>query len=80
MVVAGSNVGDDGAQGIERRAVAFLQLALHVLAYLVHGYMAGAFDKGLHVLGPGTLHQLAHGVELATSYCAQISQMSSKCS
>ena len=109
MIVAGGYVCDDGAEGVEGGIVAFLDLPLHVLGYLVHGHVAGTFDEGLYVLCPRPLYQLAHGVQLgelgrssanwaaslasrmapgrrpspsdrATSYCAQMSQMSSKCS
>ena len=63
MVVTGSNVRDDGAECIERRVVALLDLTLHVLPDLVHGHVSRALDKGLHVVIPGAGDQLAHSVE-----------------
>ena len=44
--------------------MALLDLTLHVLGYPVHRYVARALDEGLHVPGPGPLHQLSHGVQL----------------
>ena len=64
VVVAGGYVGDDGAEGVEGGIVAFFYLPLHVLGYLVHGHVAGTFDEGLYVPGPGPLYQLAHSVQL----------------
>ena len=64
MVVARGYIGDDRAEGVEWCLVAFLQLALHVLANLLHGHMTRALDEGLHVLIPSTSNQLAHGVKL----------------
>ena len=63
MVVTRGYVGDNGAEGVERCLVTLLQLALHVLADFVHGYMARSLDKGLHVFLPCAHHEFAHGVE-----------------
>ena len=64
MVETRCDVCDERAEGIEGCAVALLDLAVHVLPNLVHGHMAGTFDKCLHAMIPRTRHQLTHGVEL----------------
>ena len=64
MIVARSDIGNNRSEGVEWCLVALLQLALHVLLDFMHGHMTGTLDKGLHILFPGTNHQLAHGVEL----------------
>ena len=63
VVVARGNVGDERAECVEGRLVAFLNLALHVLGYFVHGHVAGTFDESLHTFVPGTGDEFAHGVE-----------------
>ena len=63
MVVARCNVRNQRAERVERRIVAFLYLAFHILLNLVHGHVSGSFDKSLHVLCPGAEHKLAHGIE-----------------
>ena len=64
VVVAGGDVGDQGAQHIEGRALADGLLHLHIGGDLVHGDMAGAFHQDLHVLFPGAAGQLAQPDQL----------------
>ena len=63
VVIAGGNVCDDGAEGVEGCLVAMVQLPLHVLADAVHGNVAGSLDEGLYVLLPGTGDEFAHSVQ-----------------
>ena len=63
VVVAGCDVRDERAEGVEGSLVALLDLALHVLGNLVHGHVARALDEGLHALGPGSGNEFAHRVE-----------------
>jgi hypothetical protein len=65
VVIAGSDVGGQGAEGVERRLAAHFQLPVHVFLDHVHGHVAGAFDHALHVVLPGDLRQLAQRLELA---------------
>jgi hypothetical protein len=64
VVVAGGDVDGQRAQGVEGRAVAVLQLLVHVGLDQVHRHMARAFDHGLHVVLPGDLRELAQGAQL----------------
>src|SRR4051812_32758806 len=59
VVVAGSDVGGERAEGVERRFAAPVELFLHVLLDHVHGDVARAFVHDLNVLGPGALGELA---------------------
>ena len=65
VVVTGSDVGGEGAERVERRSVALLELACHVVLDLVHGHMARAFDNHLHAVFPGDLREFAESVEFA---------------
>ena len=64
MVISRSDVRDQWAERIERRIMAFFDLAFHIFLDLMHGHVSGTFDKGLHILVPGAEHQLAHSVQL----------------
>ena len=59
VVVAGSDVGDEWAERIERRFVAQLVFFFHLQLDLVEGNVAGAFDHDLHVVFPGLLGEFA---------------------
>ena len=63
VVVTRSDVGHQRAESIERCVVAVADLTLHVLTNLVQGHVSRTFDKGLHVLFPGTKYEFAHCVE-----------------
>ena len=69
MVVAGSNIGNNRTKCVERSLVALVELALHILTYLMHGYMTRTFDECLHILVPSSEHKLAHSVELCKLSC-----------
>ena len=64
VVVAGSDVGDERPERVERRLVAELLFLLHLLFDLVHRNVAGAFDHHLNVVFPGLLGQLAESLQL----------------
>ena len=63
VVVAGSDVGDQRSQRVERSFGAELDFFLDLLLDLVHGDVAGTFDHHLHVVLPGFLGQLAEGLQ-----------------
>ncbi len=62
VVVAGSDVGDQRTQGVERRFVAELFFLIHLLFDLVQRHVARTFDHDLHVVLPGFLGQLAQSL------------------
>ena len=64
MVIAGCDIGDDGAQHIEGRAHADGLLKLHIGLNLVQRHMAGAFHHHLHIPGPGPLGQFPQSHQL----------------
>ena len=59
VVVAGGNVGGQGAERVEGCAVAALQLLVHVGLYLVQGDVPRPLYEHLHVVRPRRLGQLA---------------------
>ena len=61
VVVAGSYVGYQRAQRVERSLVAPLIFEIDLLLDLVHRNVAGAFDHYLHVVLPGDAGQFAQG-------------------
>ena len=63
MVVAGSDVGDQRAERVERSFVAEFDFFFDLLLDLVHGDVAGAFDHDLHVVLPGFLGEFAESLE-----------------
>ncbi len=63
MVVAGCDIGGEGAERVERGAVALFELAGHVVLNLVHGYVTRAFDNHLHAVFPGNLREFAERVQ-----------------
>ena len=63
VVVGGRNVGNQWTEGVEWRTVALLDLALHILANLVHGLVTRTLNEHLHILVPRPLNQFAHGVQ-----------------
>mmetsp|Transcript_100350 Transcript_100350/g.239272 ORF Transcript_100350/g.239272 Transcript_100350/m.239272 type:complete len:257 (+) Transcript_100350:323-1093(+) len=65
VVVARRNVRGEGAQGVERRFMAPLQLLAHVLRDLVQGYVPRALVHHLHVLLPRSLRELPLDLELS---------------
>ena len=52
MVISRSDVRDQWAERIERRIMAFFDLAFPIFLDLMHGHVSGTFDKGLHILVP----------------------------
>ena len=64
MVVAGSNICNNRAKCVERSLVTLVELALHILTYLMHRHMSGALNECLHILIPRPKHKLAHSVKL----------------
>src|SRR3972149_2443528 len=64
VVVAGGDIDDQRAEGVERRLVAPLLLLADVHLNLVHGDGARALDHDLAAPGPGALRQLAQGAQL----------------
>ena len=63
VVIPRRNVGDERAQGVERRFTAHLQLLFHVLLDLVHGHVARPFDHHLHIMRPRAVGEFAQRVE-----------------
>jgi len=61
VVVAGCNVGYDGAKDVEGGAAADLLLDFHIVLYLIEGDMARAFDHYLTAGLLGALGKLAEG-------------------
>lgn len=61
MVVAGGDVGSEGAEGVEGGFVAPVELFFHIFFDHVKGYMAGSFVHDLHVVFPGALGEFALG-------------------
>jgi len=59
VVVAGGDVGDERAEGVERGFVAEFDFFFDLLLDLVHGDVAGAFDHDLDVVLPGFLGEFA---------------------
>ena len=75
VVIAGGDVGDQGAQHIEGGSHADGLLHLHVGGDLVHGHMAGPLHHHLHVLLPGPFGQLAQADQfLDLTYIGGVSQ------
>ena len=65
MIVAGSDVRCQRAEGIERRLVADFQLLGHVLVNQVHRHVAGPLDHHLDVVFPGDFGQFAQCFQFA---------------
>ena len=63
MIVSGSNVGDQWAEGVERRLVTELAFFIHLLFNFVHRDVPGALDHNLHVILPGLFRQLTESFE-----------------
>ena len=63
VVVAGGDVGDQGAEGVEGGFVAVLQLLVHIFLDELHGYMARPFDHHLDVVFPGDFGEFAEGFQ-----------------
>ena len=59
MIVTGSDIGNEGAKNIERRAHADRLLDLHVGFDLIHRHVSGAFNHYLDILFPSALCKLA---------------------
>ena len=53
MVVAGGDVGNQGAERVERGFEAMLQFFIHIGAHALQRHVAGAFDHHLHIMLPG---------------------------
>ena len=64
VVVAGGDVGNERAEGVERRFKAVLQLFGHIFFDALQRYMAGAFDHHLYVMLPRFGGQFAQSVQL----------------
>ena len=64
MVIAGSNVGNDGTKHIEWCAHAYGLLHLHIGFDLIHRHMTGAFYHYLHVTLPSTPRKLTEANKL----------------
>ena len=65
MVIAGSDIGRQRPERIERSLMAGGNLLFHVGLDEMHRHMPRAFDHGLDVVLPGNLGQLAQGFQLA---------------
>ena len=65
VVVAGSNIGRQRPQGVERCLSARIELQIHVLLDHVHRHVARSLDHHLNVMPPGDLGQLAERLQLA---------------
>src|ERR1700679_2636169 len=63
VVIAGSDVGDEGAEDVERRSTAELDFLVDLLLDLVHGNVARAFDHDLNVVLPGLAGELAESLQ-----------------
>mmetsp|Transcript_18714 Transcript_18714/g.33393 ORF Transcript_18714/g.33393 Transcript_18714/m.33393 type:complete len:243 (-) Transcript_18714:966-1694(-) len=64
VVVAGRDVGGEGAEGVKGRLRAPVQLLVHVFLDLVQRHVAGALVHHLHVLLPGPACKLPLHLEL----------------
>ena len=64
VVVAGSDVGNEGAEHVKRRAPADALLHFHVGGDLIQRHVPRAFDHDLNVLVPGAAGQFAEADEL----------------
>ena len=64
MVIARSDVGGQGPEGVEGRLVADRELAVNVLLDQVHRDVARPLDHDLDVVLPGDLGQLTKRLEL----------------
>ena len=77
MIIAGSDIGNDGAENIKRCTHADGLLDLHVGFDLIHRQMSGALHHDLHILGPCTLGQLTEAHKLFDlTYVAAVSKTS----
>ncbi len=65
VVVAGGDVGGEGAEGVEGSLVAPLELLGHVFLDHVHGDVAGTFVHDLATFGPGAGGEFALDFEFA---------------
>src|SRR6185437_10032494 len=65
VVVAGSDVRGERAEGVERGFVGPFELFGHVFLDHVHGDVTGAFVHDLHAFGPGAFGQFALHLEFA---------------
>src|SRR5438270_5123352 len=63
VVVAGSNIGHEWAERVERGLVAVFDFLFDLLLDLVHGDVAGTFDHDLDIFLPCFLCQFAQGLE-----------------
>ena len=63
MVVAGSNIGHEWAERVERGLVAVFDFLFDLLLDLVHRDVAGALDHDLDIFLPSFLCQFAQGLE-----------------
>ena len=64
MVIARGNIGNQRPEGIKRGVISPGLGVLVVDLHLVQWNVAWAFDHHLHVVFPGTLGQLADGLQL----------------
>src|SRR5581483_10946794 len=64
MIVARSDIDDEGAEGVERRAMTDLFHAAHVHLDLVHRNVPGPLDHHLHVALPRAPRELAQRIQL----------------
>ena len=65
VVVAGGDVGDQGAEHIEGCLAALLHLLFDVELDLIHRHMARTLNHHLDVVLPGAAGELAEGFELS---------------
>ncbi len=63
VIVAGGNIGGEGAEGVEGGFMAPVELVVHVLLDHVHGYVAGTFAHDLDAAIPGAFGEFALGFE-----------------
>jgi hypothetical protein len=59
VIVSRSNIGDDGSQHVEGRAVAEALLEQDIGRHLIEWEVAGPFHHGLHTGLPGAEHQFS---------------------